>query len=83
MNQIEEEKHRIAVMVELILYKRIKAFDESEGLDEKAKEEQKKKAIDVFVEECSKTNILTQDQIREHVEFVLNRTIENIKNLGR
>ena len=43
MNQIEEEKHRIAVMVELILYKRIKAFDEGEGLDEKAKEEQKRK----------------------------------------
>lgn len=83
MNQIEEEKHRIAMMVELVLYKRIKAFDEDDRLDDKTKEEQKKEAIDVFIEECSKTNILTQDQIREHVEFVLNRTIKNIKSLGR
>ena len=83
MNQIEEEKHRIAMMVELVLYKRIKAFDEDDGLDAKTKEEQKKEAIEVFIEECSKTNILTQEQIREHVEFVLNRTIKNINNLGR
>lgn len=83
MNQIEEEKHRIAIMVELVLYKRIKAFDEDDGLDDKTKQEQKKEAVDVFIEKCSRTSILTQDQIREHVEFVLNRTIKNINNLVR
>lgn len=46
MNQIEEEKHRIAIMVELVLYKRIKAFDEDDGLDDKTKQEQKKEAVE-------------------------------------
>ena len=83
MDQIEEEKHRIAMMVELVLYKRLKAFDEDDNLDEKTREEQKREIVDAFVKKCSKTDILTQDQVREYVEFVLDRTIKNRNDLGR
>ena len=83
MDQIAEEKHRIAMMVELVLYKRLKAFDEDDNLDEKTREDQKREIVDTFVKRCSKTNVLTQDQVREHVEFVLDRTIKNRNDLGR
>ena len=55
MDQIAEEKHRIAMMVELVLYKRLKAFDEDDNLDEKTREEQKREIVDAFVKKCSKT----------------------------
>lgn len=83
MDQIAEEKHRIAMMVELVLYKRLKAFDDDDNLDEKTREEQKREIVDAFVKKCSKTDILTQDQVREYVEFVLDRTIKNRNDLGR
>ena len=78
--QKEEARHTISVLTELVLYKRIKAFDEDDTMDDKIKEENKKQAIEVFVDEyANKTNELSIEEIREIVIDVLDRTERHSK----
>ena len=77
-----EDRHTISVLTENVLYERIRAFNESDDMDDKTKEEKKKEAIEVFVKECSKkSSELSEEEVRELVNCVLNRTLENIKSM--
>ena len=79
---IEQEKHEIALLTEHTLFNRIRAFSEDDSLNDEKKAELKEEAINTFVEYCiERHKALTPEQIREHVHFILNRTIENMKKL--
>ena len=79
----EQEKHEIAVLTELVLYKRIKSFDIDDKLDKQKKEKGKEEAIDLFVESCVESyKLLSPEEIKEHILYVLNRTIKNIERLN-
>lgn len=74
---MEEQKHNISILVELVLYKRIIAID-SENISEKERRKEKKEAINAFIKECSeRSKIMTEEQIGEHVIGKLNRMIKN------
>ena len=73
-NKMEEEKHYIALLVELDLYETLKRLDE--GM--KNSEHEKEEVTEAFIKECIKrSKTLDEQQIREHVQFVLNRTRRN------
>ena len=73
-NKMEEEKHYIALLVELDLYETLKRLDENMKDSKSAKEE----VIETFIRECLKrAKTMDEQQIREHVQFVLNRTRRN------
>ena len=73
-NKMEEEKHYIALLVELDLYETLKRLDENMKDSKSAKEE----VTETFIRECLKrAKTMDEKQIREHVQFVLNRTRRN------
>ena len=73
-NKMEEEKHYIAILVELDLYETLKRLDENMKDSKSAKEE----VTETFIRECLKrAKTMDEQQIREHVQFVLNRTRRN------
>ena len=73
-NKMEEEKHYIALLVELDLYETLKRLDENMKDSKSAKEE----VTETFIRECLKrAKTMDEQQIREHVQFVLNRTRRN------
>ena len=73
-NKMEEEKHYIALLVELDLYETLKRLDEKMKDSKSAKEE----VTETFIREClKKAKTMDEQQIREHVQFVLNRTRRN------
>ena len=73
-NKMEEEKHYIALLVELDLYETLKSLDENMKDSKRAKDE----VTDTFIRECLKrAKTMDEQQIREHVQFVLNRTRRN------
>ena len=77
----EQELHEIALLVELVLYNRIKSFEDDIKID---KEKSKNEAIKAFIESClEKYKTLTHEEIKEHTLFVLNRTIANVERLKR
>ena len=81
---MEEEKHNISLYVELVLYKTIKDLIADKNLSRRVKEKKKKEAIEICVQKCmniSKT--MSKKQIKEHVIFVLNRTIANLEQEER
>ena len=79
-NKMEEEKHYIAVLVELDLYEDLKRLDEGSKNNENAKKE----VTEAFIKECLKrSETLNEQQIREHVQFVLNRTRKNREEMER
>ena len=72
--KMEEEKHYIALLVELDLYETLKRLDENMKDSKSAKEE----VTETFIRECLKrAKTMDEQQIREHVQFVLNRTRRN------
>ena len=78
--EIKMAKHEIAILTENILYNRIRALNEDDSRNEESKEEIREEMINVFVQEyVDRYKELSREEIREHVLFVLNRTIENIK----
>ena len=80
--KIEEQKHDIALLVELTLYNKIRALNEDSNIDDEKRNKLKEEMINEFIEYCAlKYEMLTQEQIRNHVLFKLNRTIENIKKI--
>ena len=80
--RIEQEKHEIAVLTELVLYNKIRAFDTDSNVIQEEKEKLKDEAIDAFVAECQERyKDLSLEQIKEHVIFVLDRTIEGMKKI--
>ena len=73
-NKMEEEKHYIALLVKLDLYETLKRLDENMKDSKSAKEE----VTETFIRECLKrAKTMDEQQIREHVQFVLNRTRRN------
>lgn len=79
-----EDKHSISVLVELILFPRLRAFDEDDGMELKKKEEMKKSAIELFVKEyAEKSSLLSEEEVRQLVYDVLARTNKNLKGVGR
>lgn len=79
-NKMEEEKHCIALLVELDLYEDLKRLDEGMKNSESAKKE----VTEAFVEECIKrSKTMDEQQIREYVQFVLNRTRRNKGEMER
>ena len=77
---MEEEKHNITLLVELDLYETLKRLDENMENSKSAKEE----VTEEFIKECIKrTKSLNEQQIREHVQFVLNRTRRNRGEIER
>ena len=73
-NKMEEEKHYIALLVELDLYETLKRLDKNMKDSKSAKEE----VTETFIRECLKrAKTMDEQQIREHVQFVLNRTRRN------
>ena len=73
-NKMEEEKHYIALLVELDLYETLKRLDENMKDSKSAKEE----VTETFIRECLKrAKTMDEQQIRENVQFVLNRTRRN------
>jgi len=80
--KIAQAKHEIAILTENILYSRIRILSEDDSKDEETKNEIKNEMINIFVQEyIERYPELSPEQIREHVIFVLNRTIENTKRL--
>ena len=80
---MEEQKHNISILVELVLYPRIRAID-SENISVKERREEKKEAINAFIKECSeRSKIMTEEQIKEHVVNKLNKMIKNKEQSGR
>ena len=79
---IEEQKHDIALLVEHTLYNKIRALNEDDNIGDAERNRLKEEMINEFIEYCAlKFEMLTKEQIRSHVQFKLNRTIENIKKL--
>ena len=79
-NKMEEEKHYISILVELDLYETLKRLDEGMKNSSCVKEE----VTESFIKECIKrSKTLNEQQIREHVQFVLNRTRKNMEELER
>ena len=79
-NKMEEEKHYISILVELDLYETLKRLDEGMKNSSCVKEE----VTEAFIKECIKrSKTLNEQQIREHVQFVLNRTRKNMEELER
>lgn len=77
-----EDKHSISVLTEEVLYRRIKAFDESDNFDENTKKEKKEEAIEFFIKEYTeKSTSLSEEEVRKIVHSVLKRTIDNIKHI--
>lgn len=73
-NKMEEEKRYIALLVELDLYEKLKRLDEVMKDSKSAKEE----VTETFIKECLKrAKTMDEQQIREHVQLVLNRTRRN------
>jgi len=82
MEKIEEQKHDIALLVEHTLYNKIRALNEDANIDDDERNRLKEEITNEFIEYCAlKYEMLTKEQIRSHVMFKLNRTIENIKKL--
>ena len=80
--KIEQQKHEITLLVEQVLYNKIRALNEDGNIDDEKRNRLKEESTNEFVEYCVlKYEMLTQEQIRSHVLFKLNRTIENIKKL--
>lgn len=79
-----EDKHSISVLTEEVLYRRLKAFDEDSNMDAKTKEEKKNEAINVFVKKCTEeSTLLSEEEVKELVLKVLDRTIRNLKTDSR
>ena len=79
-NKMEEEKHHIALLVELDLYEKLKRLDEVMKDSKSAKEE----VTETFIKEClRRSKTLNEQQIREYVQFVLNRTRRNREEIER
>ena len=78
---MEEEKQRISILVELVLYPRIRMLGEDGRMTKQTKEKITKQAIEIFVQECMNEyeSSLPEEEIRKTVNFVLNRTINNTK----
>ena len=78
--KMKQAKNQIAILTENILYSRIRALNSDGSINEEMRNEIRNEMIDVFVEEnTERFKELSPEQIKEHVEFVLNRTIENMK----
>ena len=74
-----EDEHSISVLVEEILFPRLRAYDEDERINPKEKEKKKDKVIETFVKEYSKkSTLLSEEQIRQLVNKVIQRTYKNI-----
>ena len=79
-----EDKHSISVLTEQLLYPRLRAFDEDEGMDLQLKEENKKKAIEIFVKEYTeKSTLLSEDEVRDLVNDVLSRMKQKTAGIDR
>lgn len=78
-NKMEEEKHNISLLVELDLYEGLKRI--GEGMKYSKSEEE---VTEAFIKECLKrSKTMNEQQIREHVQFVLNRTRRNRGEMER
>ena len=75
-----EDKHSISVLVETVLFPRLRAFDEDPRNNLKEREEKKTEAIKVFVEEyAGKSTLLSEEEVRQIVDDVIARTKRNLK----
>ena len=75
-----EDKHSISVLVETVLFPRLRAFDEDSRSNLKEREEKKKEAIDIFVDEyAEKSTLLSKEEVRQLVHEVIARTNKNLK----
>ena len=73
-----KEKHYLTVFTELDLFPRIRACGEDDLLSSEEKIKEKEEIKDAFIRECIKRfKNLSEEEIRKHVEFVLNKTINN------
>lgn len=77
MQTLENEKHSIAVLVELVLYKKIATTKPNES-------ELREKMINDFIQENKNiVKNMNSTQLREHIDFVLRRTQKNVEDLER
>ena len=75
-----EDKHSISVLVETVLFPRLRAFDEDSRSNLKEREEKKKEAIEVFVEEyAEKSTLLSEEEVRQLVHDTIASTTRNLK----
>ena len=77
-------KREIAILTENNLYRKIISQNGDSSKDIERKNRIKEEMIDVFAQECKERYPeLSLEQIKEHIVFVLNRTIENIKKINQ
>ena len=75
-----EDEHSISVLIETVLFPRLRAFDEDPRNNLKEREEKKKEAIEVFVKEyAEKSTLLSEEEVRQLVDDVIARTKRNLK----
>ena len=78
---IAEEKHDLAVLVELVLYNEVRSISEGKVLD---KQKEREKLIDRFISENRErfADIPYEKYVR-YINFVLERTENNIRQINK
>lgn len=78
---IAEEKHDLAVLVELVLYNEVRSISEGKVLD---KQKEREKLIDRFISENRErfADIPYEEYVR-YINFVLERTENNIRQINK
>lgn len=78
---IAEEKHDLAVLVELVLYNEVRSISEGKVLD---KQKEREKLIDRFISENRERFVdIPYEEYVRYINFVLERTENNIRQINK
>ena len=78
-NNFEEEKHDLALLVELVLYTQVRSLSEVKVLD---KQKRRRELIEDFINENRERFAdIPYDEYVGHINFVLERTERNVKRI--
>lgn len=76
---LEEEKHELALLVELILYNQVRSISEGKVLD---RQKRRRELIDEFIEEnIDRFESIPYDEYVRYINFVLERTEKNVNRI--
>lgn len=78
---LEEEKHELALLVELILYNQVRSISEGKVLD---RQKRRRELIDEFIEEnIDRFESIPYDEYVRYINFVLERTENNVREINK
>lgn len=76
---IEEEKHNLAVLVEVVLYRKVRSLNESSYLN---KRQERANLINSFIKENrERFKSIPYDEYVKHINFILERTEDNVRKI--